>query len=193
LTAGGPTITKTDAAILGMLTFAPMSGYDMKKFSEQSLAHFWHESYGNLYPRLRKLEAAGLVGKRRERRARAPDAIVYRITAAGRRRFRAWVHEDPEPEQVRSDFMLKIFFGVEAGLDRCADLIREYRAAQEAKRDTYAGIAQMLRDSLSDRPAAVYWFMSLRRGQLLTDARLQWCNECAALLSRASDSESGYE
>jgi DNA-binding PadR family transcriptional regulator len=172
-----------------MLTFAPMSGYDMKKFSEQSLAHFWHESYGNLYPRLRKLEAAGFVRKRRERRERAPDAMVYRITAAGRRSFRAWMDEDPEPEQVQSEFMLRIFFGVEVGLDRCGVLIRDYRAEQEAKRDAYAGIEQMISHGLSDHADALYWLMSLRRGQLLTEARLAWCNECEDLLSRSSDSD----
>ncbi|MDH3629255.1 MAG: PadR family transcriptional regulator, partial [Acidobacteriota bacterium] len=39
-------------AVLGILTLEPMSGYDIKKFIETSVAHFWRESYGNIYPLL---------------------------------------------------------------------------------------------------------------------------------------------
>src|SRR6056297_794957 len=97
--------SKTDDAILGMLTVSPMSGYDMKKFSEQSLTHFWHESFGNLYPRLKRLEADGLVRGRREARSQAPDATVYSLTEAGRDRFAAWLEEDPEPERIRNELL----------------------------------------------------------------------------------------
>lgn len=55
-----------------MLTIEPMTGYDMKRFCEQSLVHFWHESYGNLYPRLKRLERKGLIRGRKEAREGVP-------------------------------------------------------------------------------------------------------------------------
>lgn len=176
-------MTRTDAAILGMLTVEPMSGYDMKKFCEQSLAHFWHENYGNLYPRLRQLQTDGLIRGRREARQRGPDAIVYTLTARGRRRFLQWMQEDPEPERVRSEFMLKLFFGSHAGPEVTAGRIATYRTQQQAIQRQYADIERMIRAGLADRPEAPYWLMSLRRGQLLTEARLRWCEECEALMS----------
>jgi DNA-binding PadR family transcriptional regulator len=182
-------ITRTDAAILGMLTVEPMSGYAMKKFCEQSLAHFWHENYGNLYPRLKRLGAAGLVQGRRERRARGPDAIVYALTAAGRRRFRAWLGRPPDAEHLRSEFMLKVFFGAPAGPAVCLSRIDGYERQQRALRDGYRAIERMLRAGLADRPEAPYWLMSLRRGQLLTDARLRWCRECRSRLGRMTTAE----
>lgn len=182
-------MSKTDAAILGMLTVEPMSGYDMMKFCEKSLVHFWHESYGNLYPRLKRLEAEGLVRGRKEPRDRAPDATVYSLTAAGRRRFLEWLQEEPQPEQVRSDFMLRIFNGAHLGPEGCARRIREYRRQQEAIRDSYAETERMLREDLHDRPEAFYWLMSLRRGQLLTDARLRWCSECAEMIDALEATE----
>jgi len=33
-------------AILGVLSLGAMSGYDVKKLIERSIAHFWNESYG---------------------------------------------------------------------------------------------------------------------------------------------------
>lgn len=38
-----------------------MSGYDVKQFLESTIAHFWNESYGQIYPTLKALEAEGLV------------------------------------------------------------------------------------------------------------------------------------
>jgi PadR family transcriptional regulator, regulatory protein AphA len=182
-------ISRTDAAILGMLTVEPMSGYDMKRFCDQSLAHFWHESYGNLYPRLKRLKAAGLVSAREERRERAPDATVYSLTAAGRRRFLAWLREEPEPEQVRSEFMLKVFFGSHAGPELCAERIRAYREHQEAVRVEYGRIEAMVRKGLAERPEVPYWLMSLRRGQLLNEARLRWSDECLDLIEDTDSEE----
>lgn len=178
MTSGGGTITsKTDAAILGMLTVEPMSGYDMKKFSEQSLAYFWHESYGNLYPRLKRLEADGLVRGRRESRSRAPDAIVYSLTAAGRRRFRAWLEEDPEPERIRNELLLKIFFAAQGSLGTCRERIVAHRAEQEARLERYRAIGELATGE-GERAESPFWLMSLRRGVLLTEARMRWCDEC---------------
>ena len=46
---------KSKYAIMGMLSMGPMSGYDIKKRFEKSLSYFWNESYGQIYPILRKL------------------------------------------------------------------------------------------------------------------------------------------
>ncbi|MDX1394412.1 MAG: PadR family transcriptional regulator [Gemmatimonadota bacterium] len=167
-----------------MLTIEPMSGYDMKKFSEQSLAHFWHESYGNLYPRLKRLAGAGLIRGRRESRTRAPDAIVYSLTSAGREAFLEWLDEAPEPERPRSELVLKMFFGAHSSRDRLARLMDERRRDLEETRDRYAEIEAMLREGLEDRPEVPFWLITLRRGQLLTEARLRWCEECATWLDR---------
>lgn len=182
-------LSRTDAAVLGMLTLEPMSGYDMKKFSEQGLVHFWHVSYGNLYPRLKRLEARGLIEGRRETREGAPDATVYTIMATGRRRFRDWLDEDPRPERVRSELVLKLFFGADGGPELAADRIAEHRRRQEEIRSRYAAIETLLRDETDGQPEAPYWRMALRRGQLLTEARIRWCDECAAALDRIPDEE----
>ena len=59
----------TRYAILGLLSLAPMSGYEIRKVAASSIGHFWSESYGQIYPTLRKLVAAGLA-KPRSRRGR---------------------------------------------------------------------------------------------------------------------------
>jgi DNA-binding PadR family transcriptional regulator len=50
---------KTRFAVLGILSYGPMSGYDIKKFYEKNVAGFWSESYGQIYPILKRLAEEG--------------------------------------------------------------------------------------------------------------------------------------
>ncbi|MGE5576976.1 MAG: PadR family transcriptional regulator, partial [Syntrophothermus sp.] len=48
-------------AILGFLSYRPMTGYDLGNFFKQSVAHFWHAELSQIYRELGKLEEKGLV------------------------------------------------------------------------------------------------------------------------------------
>ena len=67
--------------LLGLLTIEPMSGYDLGQTIRASVGHFWNESYGQIYPNLKKLAAGGFVSSKTERRKGKPDRQVYSITA----------------------------------------------------------------------------------------------------------------
>jgi DNA-binding PadR family transcriptional regulator len=94
-----------------MLTFQPMTVYAMRQAIEGSVGHFWAESYGQLYPTLRRLAADGLVTGEAAPGARGREATVYRITPRGREELAAWVARPPALEQVRSELLVKLFFG----------------------------------------------------------------------------------
>lgn len=46
-------------AILAFLEFKPMSGYDLKKFFDVSVAHFWSSTQSHIYKALEGLEKKG--------------------------------------------------------------------------------------------------------------------------------------
>ena len=52
-----PKENKTKYAILGLLSLAPMSGYDIKIITDNSIGHFWNENFGHIYPVLGRMEA----------------------------------------------------------------------------------------------------------------------------------------
>src|SRR5918999_5504170 len=104
---------KSKYAILGMLSIEPMSGYDIKKEVETSISNFWTESYGQIYPVLRKLIGEKLVTKTVESEAGKPDRHVYALTAQGRKELRRWLREGFAPKIQRNEFLLKLFFGEE--------------------------------------------------------------------------------
>ena len=47
--------------ILGLLTEAPLHGYELKKRLGETLGHVWGVSYGSLYPALARLERMGAI------------------------------------------------------------------------------------------------------------------------------------
>ena len=117
-------------AVLGILTLEPMSGYDIKKFIETSVAHFWRESYGNLYPLLNRLTDEKLVRRRTKRQKGKPDRHVYSLTDRGRAAFLEWLGEPAKEDAVRSELLLKLFFGRHLEPGRLEAHLEEYRVVQ---------------------------------------------------------------
>ena len=103
-------LSPTARVILGLLAWRPRTGYEIKQVTDQSTRFFWGASYGQIYPELRRLEAAGLVESREEPRGRVPRR-VFSLTQAGRKALDAWLEEPEEAYEVRDEGLLKLFFG----------------------------------------------------------------------------------
>ena len=95
---------------LGALCLGDATGYDIKKLFETAFTHFHHASFGSIYPALKQLESEGLVQSRVEAGPRHPDRRLFSTTAAGRSKFVMALAETPPTEQVRSEFLVLLFF-----------------------------------------------------------------------------------
>jgi DNA-binding PadR family transcriptional regulator len=97
--------------ILGFLSYGEMSGYDIKQAFSHSIGFFYDASFGAIYPALRKLEEDGYVTKREIIQTGKPNKILYRITEAGKEQFLREIKTPIMPPVLRSDMLVKIFFG----------------------------------------------------------------------------------
>src|SRR5437870_13264730 len=93
-------------AVLGMLSAAPRSAYDIKKAIDSSIPHFWSESFGQIYPTLRRLTADGFVRRRHGTQRGKPDRQAYALTPRGPEVLRAWLGQPAPPERCRSALRL---------------------------------------------------------------------------------------
>ncbi len=50
-------------AILGFLSFKPLSGYDLKKAFDKSVHHFWPANQSQIYRTLSQMTDEGLIEK----------------------------------------------------------------------------------------------------------------------------------
>jgi len=95
-----------------MLRLGSRTGYDIKQKIEISTRFFWGASYGQIYPELKRLAAAGLVEAEQDPRG-GLKRTAYRLTPAGERVLHEWLtdHQAHQLFEMRDEALLKIFFG----------------------------------------------------------------------------------
>jgi len=119
-------LTPTGRVILGLVALGPRTGYDIKRISDNSTRFFWGASYGQIYPELRRLEAAGLIRSRDEPRGQL-QRRVYRITRRGERAVREWLVEHDTAYELRDEGLLRLFFRELLTPAEQLDLVRRRR------------------------------------------------------------------
>lgn len=164
-----------------------MSGYDIKRFLEDTVAHFWSESYGQIYPTLRALEAQGLVSGRAEAAGRSRR--VYRLTDLGLRELRTWLAEPPEPHVPRYEISLKLFFGDQLTVDEARGHLRSYRHVHVDQLDRYRTHEAELRESMRGAARLPYWLAVIRGGIRYAEMVVAWCDETLAALETLDPNE----
>src|ERR1700710_583796 len=101
----------TDYALLGMLSVEPMSGYQIRQEIADSIAYFWTESYGQIYPALKRLAARKLIAPARLDTVKSGKGRIFSLTGQGKTALTEWLAQEPEPQPPRNQLLLKLFFG----------------------------------------------------------------------------------
>lgn len=177
-----PTTTSTTSyAVLGMLSFGPSSGYDLLKFAEASVGHFWAPAKSHIYSELRRLAAAGYATETYVEQAARPDKRIYAITEEGRAELRRWLEEEPpEPEQYKSPFLLRLFFGSLADPQTLVTRVREARADAVRQLDDLRGIEERI----GANDELLFPYLTLRAGLMHCETNLRWCDEVIKTLEQ---------
>jgi DNA-binding PadR family transcriptional regulator len=175
---------RTAWVVLGLLAIENnKSGYDLRKAIESSVGHFWGESYGQLYPTLKRLAAEGLIVPSSSANGSRKRRQEYSITDAGRAALRDWLALPFQNDPPRNEFLLKLFFGREAAPEVTLGHIREL---QERNRRS---LAQMLEiRSLAPKlnagnPHLPYWMLTVDLGIAMTKAALDWGESALSVLA----------
>jgi PadR family transcriptional regulator, regulatory protein AphA len=163
--------------LLGLLTIEPMSGYDLGQTIRSSVGHFWNESYGQIYPNLKRLAAAGLVTAKAERQKGKPERRIYSITKNGRERLSHWLGVAPQAEIPRNELLLKLFFGTQAGPGVLIGYVEHMARTERALLDEFKRVEHEQIEQNKHYPDAPYWTMVARFGQFELEAHVRWAEE----------------
>lgn len=176
---------KTRYALLGWLSVKPMSGYDVKRLTEENLGFFWGGSFGQIYPILHEMAEVGLVTVHEEKRGSYPARKVYTITEAGRAELTEWLSDPSFEESFRSELLLKLFFSSEVGPDLAIEKVKKARDESKQLLQQYQGIEEQLKNS-SD-PGQVYFWLTLDMGRRVEQAVLEWSQSALQILEGLND------
>ncbi len=163
-------LSSTAYVILGLIDGRGLTGYEIKQIVDRSTRFFWAASYGQIYPELRRLEAAALV-KGAERSQGDRRRREYRITAAGREELHAWLQRPPAVIETRDEALLKLFFA--ASLPATAPSALEHKRRLHAEK---LGRLREIESSVAEH-ATPYQYATLRFGIALSEFCVRWCEE----------------
>lgn len=164
-------------AILGLINKQEITGYDLTKIFNDSVADFWSANQSQIYPELKKLVQAGLIQYEIVIQGEVLEKKLYSITEKGIEELRLWVSEDEPPlPQSKDIFKLRIYFAEHLSKEqllqklirrqeKCKNLLERYRT----KIHEYQGIS-ILPEKLGD-------FILLKGAISHLEAHIAWIHE----------------
>ena len=167
------TLSTTEFAVLGLLSFGERSGYELKKAAEAGVGYVWTAAKSHVYGVLPRLVEGGFATTRRVTQERRPDKQVYRVTRKGQRAFRDWLEAPIEERGARSPFLLKVFFGGQMSKEALVAHIERKRAAVARELEEYREIEARIRDD----PQSYFGYVTLRWGLTQGRAWIRWADE----------------
>ncbi len=168
--------SQTELAVLGALSVEPMTGYGLRAAITDTLGHFWHESFGQIYPTLKALEADGLV-----EREGTTSGGAFRITATGEERLRSLLAEPFTSPPARDPLLLRLFFARHVAPELTRERVVQALDAAVARSEEFARV----RAEIEEQPGAadaVYWLLTLSAGEHAARARIAWAREALEVL-----------
>lgn len=179
---------KSKYAILGILSFGPMSGYDIKKKIETSTSNFWSESYGQIYPILKQLVAQGLATQFVQEQVGKPNRHVYELTEIGQQELQRWLMEPVEPQVERIEILLKLFFGHQVSIADNIRHVQQFRQLQQELLYKYEILEEKLKQNKLDNSSIPYWLITVSYKLHVTESLIHWCDRTLKTLNQlASD------
>ena len=190
-------------ALLALVEAGAMTGYELAKWFDQSVAYVWHARHSQIYTELRRLEGEGLVVA--ETLPRGDRALAtkraYTLTAAGAEELRRWVAEIAAPPAMRDPAYVKATYLEYGSYRRAREQFRAHRAHYETLRDHYERhvdelerrATALLRRRLAHAPestheAIVAYKVHAYRGLVeRTKTEIAWAERGLELVDRLAD------
>lgn len=164
-------------AILGFLSYTPMTGYDLKKRFDQSISHFWSSTQSHIYKALEKLEAEEMVQSQIIQQEGKPNRKQYQITEAGRAELHRWLSTPLPIEGAREAWLIQVFFassltneGIASLFEKRIEALRVYLSACHAAQETVDQSSRQVGiQRLSD-----LWQLTLDYGIYYYENEIRW-------------------
>ena len=171
-------------AILGLLSWRALSGYDLKKIFEESVALYWTGNNNEVYRALLELHAQGLVSFQVQPQEKLPARKVYAITPQGRAELAGWAASPPELPQRRHALLIQLAWADALAPAELEQLLARYE--DEVQTQALICLAQLqpapqsararfLDPSAARTPReAILWRAILQNWTDFYDSELEW-------------------
>ncbi len=164
-----------DHVFLSILTWEPMSAYDVKKFMAASVSNFWSAAHSQVYQQAKRLVRDGYVREREIPGGRRKR--ILQLTPKGRRAVTAWLRHPARPPQFYCESLVKVFFARQAGnLEATRRMLENERARFRESLAMFEALLPFLQADEQER----YPAMTLDMGIRLHRTMVEWLDDTIA-------------
>lgn len=169
-------------ALLGFLEQSPAHGYELHQKLLEHLGEIWHTSLSQTYNILTRLEEQGFIQGTTQEQEKRPAKRRFRLTAAGKRRFEAWMSSISacSVRAIRVEFMTRLYF---LYTRNPADALEAIQAQTEALQAHIERLKERL-NNINSEQIFNCMGMSLRIRQL--EVLVESLNECKTQIPKTS-------
>lgn len=115
-------------AILGILSYKSMTGYDLKKIIQDSDFMPWSGNNNQIYKSLTELLNKGLVTNVVKHQERLPSKKIYTITSEGLLALKEWLLSPPEISEIKKPFLVQLACSKQLNTNELNELIDGYES-----------------------------------------------------------------
>lgn len=169
-------------AILGLLNYEPMTGYDIKKMVDLSISHFWPAVQSQIYKTLSRMENEGWLTVETIPQEPRPPRKVYALTGAGRAELLRWLEAPQPPSEARLAWLIQVFFAGRLSDEKVIALLEYQLGLQRARLQAFAAIPPENRDQMSesDPRERFFWLLTVDYGVAQATAQVRWLEQAVA-------------
>ena len=113
-------------AILGILSWKPSTGYELKKIFEDSSFMYWSGNNNQIYKALTNLEDEGFVTNKVIHQENSPSKKIYTITDEGLKELKNWLLSSPEAPEIKKTFLVQFAWSDMLSNEKLAELLSKY-------------------------------------------------------------------
>ncbi len=113
-------------AILGILSYQPMTGYDLKKIIQDSTFMHWSGNNNQIYKALVSLLENGFVTNEIRHQEGSPSKKIYTITGKGLDELEEWIASTPAPVEFKKSFLIQMAWADLLGNDELHEVLEKY-------------------------------------------------------------------
>lgn len=168
-------------AILGLLSWKPFSGYELRKFFSESVALYWSGNSNQVYPTLVTLHQEGLVQAETKQQGKYPPSKVYSLTPAGMEALKDWVASDPSVPQTRNTFLTQLAWADLLNEAELTSLLDRYEHELQMKTLMQKELIRRGTNTPGRTPReTLLWDMIAQHDVALYEAELAWLEQLRA-------------
>ena len=179
--------------LLGLINYKSMTGYEMVKEFDVSLAYFWHATSQQIYKELDAMEKNGWLISERIMQTEKPNKRVFSITEKGKSALVDWVSKPDESVtkfmQGKNPFLMRLAFAGEGSDESALQLLYEFRNQYLSFADKLDNIDEMIAEDEAILGSKVmkYWKLVALHGEYIRKARLEWVEKAIEILENEGE------